>query len=99
MINANELIKDILMLEPKKLDDKNYIAVTEINEVINRHTELNIVQVRVEQQKILDNSNINIVTCGECGQYMIVYRNRQETHTCPFCDFTADPSCFPDLFH
>jgi endogenous inhibitor of DNA gyrase (YacG/DUF329 family) len=55
-------------------------------------------EILKQQQEILLNKSINIVTCGNCGEPFVVTLE-QETHTCPFCAFQSDSCDFPDLFH
>lgn len=49
-------------------------------------------------QEIIDKSNINIVTCGNCGDVNL-HRLGEEEITCAGCGFEGDPCEFPDLFY
>ncbi len=49
-------------------------------------------------QIIIKKANINIVTCGSCGDVMLHERDLEEIK-CPYCDFTSEPCDFPDFFH
>jgi hypothetical protein len=49
-----------------------------------------------ELMKIVIDSGVNIVTCGQCGD-VLLHRLSDEEVTCPLCDFTSDPCDFPDL--
>ena len=54
-------------------------------------------QIRL-YNRVLNNSNINIVTCGQCGDVML--HDLDDTMVqCPYCNFTDEPNAFPDLFH
>lgn len=43
-------------------------------------------------------SNINIVTCGSCGD-VLLQRLSDEEVECPYCSLQSDPCDFPDLFY
>ena len=49
-------------------------------------------------QKITNDCNINIVTCGYCGS-VLLHDMGDETITCPQCGMTSDPSDFPDFYY
>lgn len=49
-------------------------------------------------QKIVKDANVNIVTCGMCGD-VFLHKMEEEELQCPHCDFTSDPADFPDLYH
>jgi hypothetical protein len=49
-------------------------------------------------QEICSNSNINIVSCGNCGD-VFLHRVSKEELTCPYCFFHSEVCDFPDLFH
>lgn len=45
-------------------------------------------------------ANINIVTCGDCGEvFMHEINNNEVELTCPNCGLTDDASSFPDLYY
>jgi ribosomal protein S27E len=48
------------------------------------------------QQHILETTNLNIVTCGDCGSTLIVDMSTDEIK-CPDCGFTSEHCDFPDL--
>lgn len=41
--------------------------------------------------------NLNIVTCGFCGE-VFGHKLPVDELTCPYCGVTDDPSSFPDLW-
>jgi hypothetical protein len=47
---------------------------------------------------VLELANVNIVTCGTCGDVLLHKRNAEEI-TCPHCDFTSEPCDFPDFIY
>jgi len=48
------------------------------------------------QNEIIRETNINIVTCPNCGS-TVLHRQGIETLTCPDCGFDGEPYDFPDL--
>ncbi len=48
--------------------------------------------------KIQDESYVNVVTCGTCGDVFLHERHETELK-CPHCDAEHDPSDCPDLFY
>ena len=48
-------------------------------------------------QRVVMGANVNIVTCGMCGDVMLHDPDDVEL-TCPYCDFVGEPCDFPDLF-
>jgi len=53
---------------------------------------------RAGAELISQKANINIVTCGECGDVLLHSTEASEIE-CPHCGFTSEPCDFPDLFH
>lgn len=49
-------------------------------------------------QLIVDKANVNIVTCGNCGDVFLHECGKEELE-CPYCDFEGDIGDFPDLFY
>ena len=56
----------------------------------------------VKQIELMDEvkrkSNINMVTCGNCGD-VLLHRLDEEEIKCPYCGFESDPCDFPDFFY
>lgn len=48
------------------------------------------------QKEIIEKTNINIVTCGNCGS-VILHRLTDEVIVCPDCNIIGDPCDMPDL--
>ena len=48
------------------------------------------------QQEIVAKTDINIVTCGNCG-YVVLHRITDEKITCPHCELIMDSCDMPDL--
>ena len=48
------------------------------------------------KQEIINKTNINIVTCGNCGS-VLFHKIGCEEITCPDCGFSSEPCDFPDL--
>lgn len=48
------------------------------------------------KQEIINKTNINIVTCGNCGS-VVFHKIGCEEITCPDCGFSSEPCNFPDL--
>ena len=50
------------------------------------------------QQEIIEKTNINIVTCGNCGGTVLhrIETDLEEIECC-YCDLKSDPCDFPDL--
>lgn len=48
------------------------------------------------QQEIIAKTNINIVTCGNCGS-VILHRLTDDKIVCPDCDHIGEPCDMPDL--
>lgn len=48
-------------------------------------------------QEILEKTNINITTCGNCG-HIVLHKINTEEISCEECGFTSEPCDFPDLF-
>lgn len=48
------------------------------------------------KQEIINKTNINIVTCGNCGS-VVFHKIGCEEITCPDCGFSSEPCDFPDL--
>ena len=46
----------------------------------------------------IQNGGHNIVTCGMCGNILLV-RTSDEEHECAVCHFTGEPSEFPDYIN
>jgi hypothetical protein len=48
--------------------------------------------------KIVKSSDVNIVTCGSCGQ--VVFHELKQTGgiCCPYCSFDGEPCDFPDFY-
>ncbi len=58
---------------------------------------------KIEQQRkmffqIVEKSNINIVTCGDCGLVVFHKIGREGDICCPHCSIESDLSNFPDLY-
>lgn len=59
------------------------------------------------QNKMITESNINLVNCGSCGSVMlheviVVTQDMKEEEysiECPFCGFKSEPCDFPDYFY
>ena len=51
----------------------------------------------IRAQSIIEQTNMNIVTCGDCGEINIINTN-EETHHCYLCEYEGESSDFPDLF-
>lgn len=49
------------------------------------------------KQEIINRTNINIVTCGNCGS-VVLHKIPCKEITCHGCGFSSDPCDFPDLF-
>jgi len=47
--------------------------------------------------EIVEKSEINVVTCGNCGSALL-HRISVEEIECPDCGFKSEPCDFPDLF-
>ena len=43
-------------------------------------------------------ANVNVVTCGSCGDVLLHETNDEEI-TCPYCGFESEPCDFPDYFY
>ena len=54
-------------------------------------------QLRLAQE-ILQETDINIVTCGDCGSVMLHKVNVEELE-CGYCGLKDDISSFPDLYY
>lgn len=57
----------------------------------------------IEGQKILfeeivSKTNINIVTCGDCGN-IVFHRTPTEEIECPHCGMKSEPCDFPDFYY
>jgi rubrerythrin len=50
--------------------------------------------------KILDQTGIDICTCGNCGHIIMVDTKEDDLENiqCPFCHITDDFCYFPDLY-
>lgn len=48
------------------------------------------------QQKCINDADVNIVTCGNCGT-VILHETPAETINCNDCNFESDICDFPDL--
>jgi rubrerythrin len=51
-----------------------------------------------ELMNLVLQSNVNIVTCGNCGD-VVLHKINDEEITCPYCSYTSEPCDFPDLFY
>lgn len=59
------------------------------------------------QNKMVTESNVNLVNCGSCGSVMLheVTAIKQDMEKedyeieCPFCGFKSEPCDFPDYFY
>jgi hypothetical protein len=60
----------------------------------------NIIEVQwgqnILKQEIINKTDINIVTCGNCGS-VVFHRIGCKEITCPDCGFSSEPCDFPDL--
>ena len=50
------------------------------------------------KDEIINKSDINIVTCGNCGA-VVLHRLTDEEIKCPYCGFESEPCDFPDFLH
>jgi DNA-directed RNA polymerase subunit RPC12/RpoP len=50
------------------------------------------------QEKIQKLADINVVTCGHCGNVLLHERNDKEIE-CPYCETIMDVCDCPDLFY
>jgi hypothetical protein len=50
------------------------------------------------QEEIIEKTDINIVTCGDCST-VILHKRGLEEIKCHDCGFESDPCDFPDLYH
>lgn len=62
---------------------------------------MKINKLKLEQLKlakeVIDKTNVNIVTCGNCGS-VIMHKANALTITCYDCEFTSEPCDFPDFW-
>ena len=63
-----------------------------------------ITGANVEEQrklffKLVESSDINIVTCGDCGLVVFHERTSKDDIHCPHCLFTGEPGDFPDFYY
>lgn len=49
-------------------------------------------------KELIDKSNINIVTCGNCGEPLL-HELKMEEIKCLHCEYMSDSCDFPDLFY
>lgn len=49
-------------------------------------------------QEIVKNAEINIVSCGNCGD-VLLHRIDNVDIECPNCKYIGEPCDFPDLFY
>jgi hypothetical protein len=47
---------------------------------------------------VIEDANINIVTCGMCGS-VVLHKIESEEIECYDCNFISEPCDFPDLFY
>ena len=52
----------------------------------------------IRAQSITEQTNMNIVTCGDCGEINIINTN-EDTHHCYLCEYEGEGGDFPDLFY
>lgn len=77
--------------------------LTDLIDIISKWEDLEIARKKAKEsnlalsEEIVSKSNINIVTCGDCGEVNL-HRTGQQEITCEICGFTDEPCHFPDLF-
>lgn len=49
-------------------------------------------------QKIVNLTGLNLVTCGNCGS-IVIHKVTDKKITCPYCNLTSELCDFPDLFN
>jgi len=54
--------------------------------------------IQIDLQNKAIEAGVNIVTCGDCGDVLLVSADAEEVE-CPHCGFKADQCDFPDLFY
>lgn len=83
--------EDIIRIESERREKELYDLVLERGE--REQYEL--------AQEIVNKTDINIVTCGDCGSVNLHRLNMglDEEITCSSCGFTSEPCDFPDLFY
>jgi len=50
-------------------------------------------------ERIVNELDINIVTCGDCGHVLLHSMDNCDEIECPHCGFQSEACDFPDLFH
>jgi hypothetical protein len=65
--------------------------------VEQQHT--NIKQQRKLFFKLVKSSNINIVTCGNCGDVVLHKIKHEGDIHCPHCLFASERCDFPDFYY
>ena len=51
-----------------------------------------------EYAEIIQESGVNIVTCGMCGK-VLLHGTEESEIECPFCGYESEPCDFPDYIH
>jgi hypothetical protein len=67
--------------------------IEQVEENISTNNKINN---QKELMKIVIDSGVNIVTCGDCGD-VLLHKVSDIEITCPYCYFKSDPCDFPDL--
>lgn len=58
-----------------------------------KHGDLSDVLVKIHK-----NENVNIVTCGQCGDVVFHITEVTDDIKCPHCLFVSEPCHFPDFY-
>lgn len=79
--------------EIKRIEDDN-----KINVLTKKTSKQMVIEQILLQEEIQKVANINIVTCGHCGD-VLLHRISDEVVTCPFCGTKEDQCNFPDFLY
>ena len=77
--------------------------LTDLIDIISKQEDLEIARKKAKEsnlalsEELVSKAEINIVTCGSCGDVNL-HRTSQQEITCEKCGFTDEPCHFPDLF-